>query len=191
MSKSGSNKPLILQAQVIEMSAQGMSGRRIALYLKINRRTVAHILAGPEAQRLVTEARERAKGMIEKADAALHKSLDRGSSRTAIAVLRGAGVFETRSEAIVRHHFQDQCRAQEALEAHLSESRREMQGKFGRTISPDAPDDEHERERERIERLARIRMEGGDNVQLDRPPSMVEAFAQAHRQQNPPRRRGY
>lgn len=97
MSKPGSNKPPILQARVIEMSAQGLSGRRIAACLKINRRTVARILAGPEAQRLVAEARERARRMVEKADAALHKSLDRGSSRTAIAVLRGAGVFETRS----------------------------------------------------------------------------------------------
>ncbi len=155
MTKIGSNKPALLQVRVIELSARGLSGRKIARELCINRRTVARILAGPEARSIVLEARERAKRMIERADAALHKSLNRGSSRTAIAVLRGAGVFETRAEAIVRHRFQDAQRAQEALEELERKSRRDAEGKFGRRMTPDASAEEWRREDDRLDRLAR------------------------------------
>jgi DNA-binding NarL/FixJ family response regulator len=44
MPRLGSNKPVILQARVIELSAQGVSGRKIAQELNINRRTVASSL---------------------------------------------------------------------------------------------------------------------------------------------------
>jgi DNA-binding transcriptional regulator YhcF (GntR family) len=161
-----------------------MSGRQIAMSLKINRRTVARILAGPEAQRLVTEARERARHMVEKADEALYKSLARGSSRVAIAVLRGAGVFETRCEAIVRRRFQDQRRAQNALEEHLRQSRRETEDKFGRRLNPDTSAQEWEREQERLDRLTMIRQEAKANPPLEEDSYMP---AQALR---PFRRRG-
>jgi DNA-binding CsgD family transcriptional regulator len=54
MARVGSNKPAILKARVIEVSATGMSGRKIAQEANINRRTVARILAGPDAQSFVT-----------------------------------------------------------------------------------------------------------------------------------------
>jgi hypothetical protein len=51
----GSNKPAILQARPIELSAQGISDRKIACGLTINRRSIARILAGPEARRMVLD----------------------------------------------------------------------------------------------------------------------------------------
>jgi DNA-binding transcriptional regulator YhcF (GntR family) len=163
MARLGSNKPTILQARVIELSAQGVSGRKIARELNINRRTVARILAGPEAQRIVLDARERARMLVKEADAALHKSLKRGSSRTAICVLRGAGVFERRAEAIVRHHYQDVAKAQEDLESLEREARRDAERKFGRRMSPNASIEELQRENARLERLALIERERAAN----------------------------
>jgi hypothetical protein len=64
LARIGSNKPAILQARVLELSAQGILGRRMALELNINRRTVARILAGPEARSIVLEAWERAKNLV-------------------------------------------------------------------------------------------------------------------------------
>jgi IS30 family transposase len=168
MAKVGSNKPQIVQAHVIELSATGMSGRKIAQQLNINRRTVARILVGPEARRLVLEARERAKRMVEKADGALHRSLDRGSSRTAIAVLRGAGVFESRAESIVRYRYQDAARAQADLERLEQKSRRDAVGKFGRTATDDRSG--------RIERLAFIERERAAN-----PPEEAAPFDPSRR----------
>src|SRR5277367_2465979 len=159
MSKVGSNKPQILQARVIEMAAQGFSGRRTASALKINRRTVTRILAGPEARAIVIEARERAKQLVGKAYDALHKSLARGSSRTAIAVLRGAGVFESRAEALVRHRYRDEERAQIDLEKLEQKSRREVQSKFGRHLGDAASPEEWARENARLDRLARTEAE--------------------------------
>ena len=173
MAGRGSNKPQILQARVIELSAQGASGRRIAAELRIHRSTVARILAGPEARGIALEARERARRMVEKADAALHRSLDRGSSRTAIAVLRGAGVFESRAEAIVRHHYRDAERAQANLEELERKSRESAAGKFGR-----APGLGEDRESERLDRLAIAERERAANPQpKESPPFDPYAFA--------------
>ena len=168
MARVGSNKPAILQAQVIELSATGMSGRKIAQEVNINRRTVARILAGPEARQIVIAARERARKLVEKADAALYRSLERGSSRTAIAVLRGAGVFETRAESIVRYRFQDAARAQADLERLVEKSRRDAVRKFGRTAADDKSG--------RIERLAFIERERAAN-----PPEEAAAFSASRR----------
>lgn len=187
MARLGSNKPAILQARVIELSAQGISGRKIAQELSINRRTVARILAGPEARKLVLEARERAKRMVEKADAALHRSLDRGSFRAAIAVLRGAGVFETRAESIVRHHYQNAAKAQADLENLERQARHEAKRKFGRLSGHAASVEEWQRENARIDRLARTELERQRRsaIDLDEPPSYV-TFAKLARA----RRRG-
>ena len=173
MAKPGSNKPQILQARVIELSAQGASGRRIAAELRIHRSTVARILAGPEAQGIALEARERARRMVEKADEALHRSLDRGSARIAIAVLKGAGVFESRAESIVRYRYQDMARVQADLEELERKSRELAAGKFGR-----APGLGNERESARIERLAWAERERAANPQpKESPPFDPYAFA--------------
>ena len=74
--------------------------------------------------------------MIEKADAVLHRSLDRGSSRTAIAVLRGAGVFESRAESIVLYRYQDLTR-RKPIEKLEQKSRRDAVRRFGRTAADD------------------------------------------------------
>lgn len=163
MAKTGSNKPAVLQAHVLEMAAQGISGRRIARYLHISRGAVARILAGPEARAIAFEARERARQMVAKADEALHKSLDRGSAPTAIAVLRGAGVFETRAETIVRHHIRDKQRAQDSLAALERQSRLDAERKFGRT-----PQDE---ESGRLDRLAFIERESAASRQSEESPA--------------------
>lgn len=145
-----------------------MSGRKIAKEVNINRRTVARILVGPEARRLVLEARERARRMVEKADAALHRSLDRGSSRTAIAVLRGARIFENRAESIVRYRYQDAARAQSDLEKLEQKSRGDALRKFGRTSVDDRSG--------RIERLTFIERERAAN-----PPEEAAAFTTSRR----------
>jgi hypothetical protein len=51
-----------------------------------------------------------------------------------MAVLRGAGVFETRSETIMRHRFQDAPRAEGVLEELKRKCRREAERKFGRNL---------------------------------------------------------
>jgi Homeodomain-like domain len=165
MARVGSNKSPILQARVIELSAQGMSGRRIAADLQINRRTVARILAGPDARRIALEARERARDLLGKADAALHKSLDRGSSRAAIAVLRGAGVFERRSETIERHALEKEWREQDALGESQRRLYREVHLKFRRDLGPEPSPKEWERENARLDRLALIAQERALNSQ--------------------------
>jgi hypothetical protein len=48
----GNRKSLVLCSRVIALSAKGMSGRRIAKELAIDKRTVARILASPEARRI-------------------------------------------------------------------------------------------------------------------------------------------
>ncbi len=45
-------KSAVLCSRVIALSAKGMSGRKIAQELSIDKRTVARILASPEAQRI-------------------------------------------------------------------------------------------------------------------------------------------
>jgi hypothetical protein len=93
--------------------------------------------------------------MVEIADATLHRSLDRGSLRSAIALLRGAGVFETRAESIVRYRYQDAARAQADLEKLEQKLRRDAVRKFGRTAADDRSG--------RIERLAFIERERAAN----------------------------
>jgi hypothetical protein len=159
MARTGSNKPAILRARVIELSAQGISGRTTAHELKINRRTVARILAGPEAKRMALDARDRAKRLVKEADEALHKSLARGSSHAAIAVLRAAGVFETRSETIVRHRCHDMAKAQDDLEKMELTARHDAERKFGRHLGAGSTVDVWKRENARLDRLTRIECE--------------------------------
>jgi hypothetical protein len=159
MARTGSNKPEILQAHVIELSAQGISGRKIARELSINRRTVARILAGPEARKMALDARNRAKRLVQEADEALHKSLARGSSHAAIAVLRGAGVFESRAEAIVRHRYKDMAKAQTDCEKMELQARRETERKFGSHLGAGSTAEERYRENLRLDRLAQTEIE--------------------------------
>jgi hypothetical protein len=176
MARPGSNKPAILQSRVIELSATGMSGRKIARGLNLNRRTVARILAGTEAQAIVIEARKRARQMVEKADAALHKSLDRGSSRTAIAVLRGAGIFETRAEALVRYHYRDRERAVDDLAKLTRQSRLAAERKFGR-----APTDEQTGRLDRLALIERERITNGESHQSSSNTTQSRSFRKIHR----------
>lgn len=61
---------LILQARVLELSAEGISNRKIAQRLGIGRHIVTGILSGPTGKLTVAQAWERARQMVEKRDAA-------------------------------------------------------------------------------------------------------------------------
>jgi hypothetical protein len=88
-----------------------------------------------------------------------------------MAVLRGAGVFETRSVTIMRHRFQDAWRAEGVLEELKRKCRREAERKFGRNLGYESCPEECQRKGEKLDRLATIEHERAASPQPNEPPS--------------------